>query len=200
MMEPQNHFSVQLFGRYFATLSVLPYLLLTVVLFFIACFFLVMILVQDIQAVFEIVLMPFILGLALMSPFLLIFLFMIRWHGKRRLDLDNQGITMVLPNEKSVFIPWEYLLAVELRFSKPKLVQCTLISPALRFSFSNLEYNLDSRLPLKDVFVRGFEVVKLREFLYHLHRKAPNLTWRISESFKEKYQIYYPPYDLEKLK
>ena len=125
---------------------------------------------------------------------------MIRWHGKRRLDLDNQGITMVLPNERAIFVPWEYLVAVELRFTKPRIVQCTLVSPVLRFSFSNLEFNLDGRLPLKQVFEQGFRVEKMRELLYHLHRMAPHLSWRTGESFKEKFKIYYPPYDLEKLK
>lgn len=199
-MDAERHFSIQLFGRYFAVLTVLPYMFLALVFFFFACFFLVLIMFQDIHTVFDILLLPSILSAAMMIPFLTVFLFMIRWHGKRRIDLDNTGITMVLPNQKSVFVPWGFLRAVELRYSKPNTVQCTLISPALKFSFSNLELNLESRVPLNRVFEDGFTVDKLREFLFYLHRMAPHLSWRMGESFREKYKIVYPPYDLEKMK
>ncbi len=199
-MEAERHFTLQLFGRYYAVLTVLPYVLLALIFFFLSCFFLVLIMFQNIHTVFEILLLPSILSAAMMIPFLTVFLFMIRWHGKRRIDVDNTGITMVLPNQKSVFVPWGFLRAVELRYSKPNLVQCTLISPALRFSFSNLELNLKSRVPLDRVYDEGFTVEKLREFLFYLHRMAPHLSWRMGESFKDKYKIVYPPYDLEKMK
>ena len=199
MKEPVPGYTVYLLGRYYATLSVLPYLLATVIFFFIACFFLVSILFQDMRVVFDILLLPFLLGMAIMMPFTLIFLFMIRWHGKRRLEMDPNGMTLVLPNDKQVFIPWDYLIAVELRFSKPRLIQCTLVTPGLRFSFNNLEINLDGRRPLKLVYEEGFGVEKLREFLYYLHRVAPHMSWRMSQSFRDQYRIHHPPYDLEKL-
>ena len=191
--------TVVLSGRYNAVLSVLPYILLTLVFFFIACFFLVLILFQDVHTVFEILLLPFVLGMAMLIPFLGVFLFMIRWHGKRRMELDNSGATLIFPKGKSVYVPWEFMIAVELRYSKPNLIHCTLVSPAMRFSFSNLEVNLEHRVPLNRVFMDGFDVVKLRDFLYYLHRKAPQISWRMGESFKERYKIKHPPYDLEKL-
>jgi len=192
-------FSVYLFGRYFAILSILPYLLLTIVLFFIASFLLAIVLANDMLAAFKLVLMPFMLGGALMALFLIVFLVMIRWHGKRRLDVDENGIAVVLPNEASVLVPWEFLVAVELRFAKPKLVQCTLISPRIRFTFSNLEFNLEERQPIKRLFENAFALDKTREFLYYLHRKAPHLSWRVSESFRDRFKVAYPPYDLEKM-
>lgn len=199
IVKDESAFTVNLLGRYYSVLSVLPYILLTLVFFFIACFFFVMIITPNVYEVFEILLLPFLLGMAMFLPFSVVFIFMIRWHGKRRLEFDNSGVTMVLPNEKSVFVPWEYLIAVELRFAKPNLVQCTLISSAMKFSFSNLEINLQERVPLKSVFAEGFGVEKLRELLYYLHRKAPQMSWRMGDSFKQKYNVLHPPYDLERM-
>ena len=199
MIDPQKSHVLTLAGRYFAVLSVLPYVLLIFVIFFMASLVLVSLWVQNIYAILEILMLPSLLGSAMLLPFLAVFILMMRWHGKRRLELDNSGLTMVLPNEKSVFIPWDFLRAVELRFARPNIVQCTLVSPALRFTFTNLELNLEHRLPLKNVFKEGFDVVKLREFLYYLHRKAPHLSWRMGASFKTKYNVAHPPYDLEKL-
>jgi hypothetical protein len=200
VIDTEKSFTLHLAGRYYAVLSVLPYIFLIFVVFFLASLVLVSLWVQNVFDILEILMLPTILGSAMLLPFLGVFLFMIRWHGKRRLDLDNTGVTMVLPNEKKVFIPWEFLGAVELRFARPNTVQCTLVSPAIRFTFTNLELNLEQRLPLRNVFTDGFDVVKLREFLYYLHRKAPHLSWRMGESFKDKFKIHYPPYDLEKLK
>lgn len=191
---------VYLFGRYFAILSVLPYLIFAVVLFFGAAFVGVLLLFRNPRESIEIVLLPFMLSAALGMPFLAAFVFMIRWHGKRRIELDNEGLTMVLPGEKQVYVPWEFLLAVELRFQKPRMVVCTLISGAIKFSFSTLEINLDRRVSLRNVYSAGFEMDKMREFLYYLHRKNRHLSWRISPEFKEQFNIHYPPYDLEKLK
>ncbi len=193
-------FSVYLFGRYFAILSVLPYFLLVIVLFFVASFFLAMILAGGALESFKLVLMPFMLGGALTAPFLAIFLIMIRWHGKRRLDVDANGVTMVMPNGSSVYVPWEFLAAVELRFTKPKMVHCTLISPRIRFSFSNLEFNLEQRQPINQLFPKAFDLDKTRGFLYYLHRKAPHLSWRLTEAFRERFKVHYPPYDLEKMR
>ena len=200
MSQPEKEITVYLFGRYYATLSVLPYLLLAVLLFFIACFVFLMIILEDAMESFRYVMMPFMLGSVLLAPFLIFFLLIIRWHGKRRLDMDDNGITVVQPNDREVFIPWEYLVAVELRFAMPRLVQCTLVSPAIRFSFSNLEFNLSARQPINLLYEKGFEMEKMRDFLYYLHKKAPHLSWRLAESFKEQFNLRYPPYDLEKLK
>ena len=193
-------FTIKLGGRYNALLSILPYLIVAVVFFFAAAFLFVWLILKDGTQSFQIVFLPFMMGSALLLPLAAVFILMIRWHGKRRIEADPEGITMVLPNEKSVYVPWEYLVAVELRFSKPRLVQVTLVSAALRFSFSTVEFNLQKRLPLKQVFVRGFELDKIREFLYYLHRAAPKLSWRMSQPFKDQFSVFYPPYDLEKLK
>lgn len=195
-----DNMAVPLLGRYYAILSVLPYLILGLVAFFGIAFIGVQLLFNDVSTSFEIVLLPFLLSTALGMPFLVIFLYMIRWHGKRRMIFDNTGLTMVLPGEKQVFVPWEFLLAVELRFQTPRMVVCTLVSGAIRFTFSTLELNLEGRVGLKNVYSAGFEMDKMRELLYYLHRKNRNLSWRITPDFKEQFNIKYPPYDLEKLK
>lgn len=187
-------------GRYHAMLSILPFVVLAIIVFFLVAFGFVLVIIKDPMESFKIVLMPFMMGMVVMTPLAMIFMFMIRWHGKRRIEMDEEGITMVLPGERSVYVPWEYLVAVEMRFTKPRLVNITLVSAALRFSFSTVEINLEGRKPLKQVFQSGFELDKIREVLYYLHRKAPHLSWRMSQNFKEQFNIFYPPYDLEKLK
>ena len=200
MTEPEKSFSLHLFGRYYAALSILPYFLAALVLFFLVCLIFVTFLFQDGMVGFRIVLVPCLLGSALLAPFLAFSFFIIRWHGKRRIELDNSGITMVFPNGKSAFVPWEFLLAVELRFSSPRLVNCTLVAAAVRFSFNNLEINLEERVPFNQVFEKGFGLEKTRNFLYYLQRRVPHLTWRTSTPFQERFKIFNPPYDLEKLK
>lgn len=196
----EPNLTVNLTGRYYAMLSVLPYLLLGILAFFTAAFVAILLLVRNPSASFEIVLMPFLVGSAVAVPFLTAFMFMIRWHGKRRLELDQEGITLVLPGERQVYVPYAFLLAVELRFTLPKLVVCTLVSGALRFSFTTLELNLSERASIKKVFLEGFALEKMREFLYHLHKRNSTLAWRITPEFKKQFNVSYPPYDLEKMK
>ncbi|CAM2067023.1 hypothetical protein SCOR_16720 [Sulfidibacter corallicola] len=197
---PYDTFSIYLHGRYYATLSMLPWLVLMMLLFFGAAFLLVMMFLQDPFQSFRITLMPLLMGVAVLSPLLVIILFMIRWHGKRRLDFTEEGVSLVAPNGRAIFVPWQHLHAVELRFNMPKLVTCTLVTPITNFSFTNLEFNLEGRVPLDKISEKGFDLVKLRDFLYYLHRVAPKLQWRLGESFQQRFKVYYPPYDLEKMK
>lgn len=192
--------SVSLLGRYYALTSILPYIIVSMLVFFGLAFVAVLLLLHDSKEAFQAVIVPFLLSTAIGVPFLVASLYMLHWHGKRRLDFDEQGVTMVLPGEKQVYVPWEFLFAVELRFQKPRLVVCTLVTGAMRFTFSNLELNLEHRHTLKNVYALGFEMDKLRELLYHLHRMNRNLSWRTTPEFKQQFNILYPPYDLEKLK
>ncbi|CAM2007445.1 hypothetical protein [Acanthopleuribacter pedis] len=198
--EPEQTYSVYLQGRYFATLSMLPYVLLILVVFFIAAFLFTLAFLQDGAESFRITLMPFLLGTAVLSPVGLVILFMIRWHGRRRVDLTEGGMSLVTPNGQELFVPWQHLHAVELRFNPPRVVTCTLVTPITSFTFTNLELNLASRLPLAEVYQKGFELATLRDFLYYLYRRAPQAQWRLGESFQERFKVYYPPYDLEKMK
>lgn len=193
-------FTIHLFGRYFATLSIMPWVFALVLAFFAVAYVFTWIILRNPVETFQVVLVPVILGSLLLLPFVVAGIFMIRWHGKRRMEMDEQGITLVLPGEKSVYVPWEYLLAVELRFRAPKLVVCTLVSRALRFNFSTLEINLHQRVAMRDVFEKGFDLDKMRHLLYYLHRQNPNLVWKTTPEFKEQFKVFYPPYDLEKLK
>lgn len=195
-----DNLNVALYGRFYAFMSMLPYMVLVALFFFAACFVLVWTLIGDLGESFQIVIVPFLLAGGLLTPFVLVVLYMLRWHGRRRLELDQTGVTMVLPNKRAIFVPWEFLVAVELRFSKPRLVQVTLISAAMRFSFSTLEINLDGWTPLNEIFKQGFALDQVREFLYYLHHKAPQLSWRLTQGFKDQFNIHHPPYDLEKLK
>ncbi len=198
--DPAENYSVYLQGRYFATLSMLPYVLLMLVLFFITSFLFALLFLQDGPTSFRITLMPFMLGTAVLSPVGLVILFMIRWHGRRRVDLTDGGMSLVTPNGSELFVPWQHLHAIELRFNKPKVVTCTLVTPIINFSFTNLELNLESRLPAAEIYQKGFDLATLRDFLYYLYRKAPQAQWRLGESFQDRFKIFYPPYDLEKMK
>ncbi|MDJ0836807.1 MAG: hypothetical protein QNK37_09840 [Acidobacteriota bacterium] len=199
MTDLKDNFTVPLFGRYYAFISMLPYLVLLGLFLFTACFFAVWGLVDEVKEIFEIVILPFVLAGAIMIPFLFVIIYILRWHGKRRVECDGEGLTMVLPNKHSVFVPWPFLRAVELRFTKPRQVTITLISAAIRFSFSTLEMNLTGREALKEVYRKGFALDELRGFLYHLHIKAPHLSWRMTQAFKDQFNISHPPYELEKL-
>lgn len=199
----KNHgdsFTLYLYGRYFAFVSMLPYLVLISLFFFGACFFAVWPIAGSLEESFEIVIIPFLLAAMVIIPFLFVFLFILRWHGKRRIEGDGEGVTMVLPNHTSVFVPWSFLLAVELRFAKPRWVTVTLVSSAMRFTFSNLEVNLGRRVPLRQIYVTGFDLETIRDFLYHIHGRAPQLSWRMSQSFKDQFGITHPPLELEKMK
>lgn len=192
--------TVRLFGRFWAIISMLPALALVCLFVFVLTFLAVWTVMGDFSESFLLVLAPFGLASAVLLPFLVVFLYVLRWHGRRRLEMDEEGVTMVLPNERSVFVPWEFLLAVELRFNKPRLVSVTLVSSALRFSFSTLELNLNGVVAFPRIFKKGFELNELRELLYHLHQKSPRLSWRMGQSFKDQFLMSRPPYDLEKLR
>jgi len=192
--------TLYLFGRYFAFLSMLPYMIGVALFFFALCFFAVWPIAGSLQESFQIVIVPFILASAVIIPFLFLFLYILRWHGKRKVVCDLEGVTMILPNKTSVFVPWAFLLAVELRYAKPRWVTVTLVSSAMRFSFSNLEMNLDGRVPIREIYKQGFDLERARELLYHIHRHAPRVAWRMSQSFKDHFNVMHPPYELDKLR
>lgn len=199
-MEEQEPFTIYLTGRYYAALTMLPMLVVFVVLFFLAAFFLAWIIFADAAKAGSIILLPFVLGSVMLAPVVACMIFIIKWHAKRHIDCESDGITMMNPKGRGVFVPWDQVYAVELRYSKPNTLHCTLVTPHLRFTFSNIEMNLQRPCRIQDLPTQGFAVEKFREFLYYLKKKSPNLKWRMGQSFKSKYKIHYPPYDLEKLK
>lgn len=193
-------FSVSLRGRYFATLAMLPYMALTMLFFVAMSWVFSSIILGDFAEAFMVVLMPVFWGVTLLVPIGIFFILLIRWHGKRRIDVTEGGFTIVAPNGHEVPIPWMHLNAVEMRFSKPRLVQCTLVTPVIKFSFSNLEFNLEARPPIKELYAEGFDLERMRQFLYYINRKAPDAHWKMSPAFAEQFRVHFLPYDLEKMK
>lgn len=192
-------FSVNLRGRYFATLTMMPYIALAMLFFVFMIWILAAIILGSVGEGLVVVLMPVIWGSTILIPFVVFILAILRWHGKRRIDVTPEAFTIVAPNGHEVPIPWMHLNAVELRFNKPRLVQCTLVTPILKFTFSNLEFNLESRPAISRLFIDGFDLERFRQFLYYVSRKAPDAHWKMSEDFAKQFKVNFLPYDLEKM-
>jgi hypothetical protein len=193
-------FSVNLRGRYFATLAMLPYMAIAMLFFVLMGWAFSTIVMGSVSEGFSIVLEPVFWGITLLVPIGVFLLFLIRWHSQRRIDVTEESFTIVAPNGHEVCIPWMHLNAVELRYTQPRLVQCTLVTPVIKFSFSNLEFNLEQRPRIKRLYIDGFDLERFREFLYYINRKAPNAHWKMSDDFAEQFRVHFLPYDLEKMK
>lgn len=196
----QTRNRISLAGRYFAALSMLPYILLAVAGFFLLAFILVALIIQDPEKSFFVVFTPFVLGCILMAPMFLFFLFLMKWHGRRTMDVLPEGILVVNPRGSTLFLRWDHLVAVELRFAMPRIVSCSLLTPSIRFSFTNLEINLTRRGHLRYVFEEGFRLDRMRQLLQFFHLGAPHMEWRVSQGFQDRFRVFYPPYDLENMK
>lgn len=193
-------FSVSLRGRYFATLAMIPYIGLGLLFFVLVGWAFSSIMLSSVSEGFTVVLMPLLWALTLLVPVAMFLILLIRWHSKRRIDVTDTEFTIVAPNGHELPIPWMHLNAVELRFTKPRLVQCTLVTPVIKFSFSNLEFNLEARPPINRLYADGFDLERLRQFLYYISRKAPDAHWKMSNTFAQEFRVHFLPYDLEKMK
>ena len=191
--------TIHLAGRYWAFMSVFPLFLFGFVLFFAAAFFAVSLVMGEPLDAFDIILAPFATAALCLGLLLGTTLWILRWHGRRSLEILETGMLYTQGKREPVFVRWTDLNAVELRYAKPNIIHCTLKTPFWEFSFSNLDLNLVRRVPFSQVFEEGFRVDRVRQFLFLLKKMAPQLEWRLGTSFQSRYQIFYPPYDLERL-
>ncbi|PIE02392.1 MAG: hypothetical protein CSA81_07730 [Acidobacteria bacterium] len=199
-MEQTADLKLKLSGRFYSALSFVPVLLGGAVLFYVLTSMLVFLVLQDLMLSFDVVFLPFMLAFFFAVPLYLGFLFILKWQANRYLRITQAGLTFVNTNKRETFSSWDQLQAVELRFARPRTVQCTMVFTNITINFTNLEINLDTPVQLPTVFKRGFEYDKMRDFLLLVDNMSPKCSWKMSNSFKVQFGINFPPYDLEKLK
>jgi len=195
----QASFAVQLAGRYWAMLSMLPLFLTGLIGLYLAALLLVSWLLASAEEAFFVTLAPFLSGIVFLVLMLGTALWILRMHGRRTLEILPEGILLTVHNLEPVFVRWTDLRVVELRYARPSIVQCTLRTPFWEVAFSNLDLNLVGRVAFTQVFAQGFRVDRMRQFLQLLNKMSPRLEWRMGASFQLRYQILSPPYDLEHL-
>jgi hypothetical protein len=190
-------FEVQLAGRYWAMLSMLPLFLAGIIGLYLAVLLLVSWLLGSAAESFFVILLPFLSGVIFLSMMLGTALWILHWHGRRTMEILPEGILLTVHGREPVFVRWADLRVVELRYARPSVVHCTLRTPFWELSFSNLDLNLVGRVAFTQVFAQGFRVDRMRQFLQLLNKMSPRLEWRMGASFQLRYQILSPPYDLE---
>ena len=202
-MMPENTlpptFKVKLSGRFWALLSVFPVFLFGFILLMASAFMMSWLVLKDGIEAFELMMAPFLSGIVFLIILFALGLWLMRWYGKKTLEILPEGMLLTTGEKEPVFVRWTDLAAVELRFNPPNLVQCSLKTPFWEFGFSNLDLNLVGRVPFHLVYKEGFRIDRMRQFLLLLKKVSPQLQWRLAKSFQDRYHIYYPPYDLERM-
>jgi hypothetical protein len=199
-MQSTSTLTVRLAGRYYAAFSLIPYLLGLGFLLFCLVGFGVFLILQDPLTTFEIVALPLFLFFFFCGTLFVSFLLILRWHSKRYLEISQGGIRFVHLNQKEIQFPWSHLLSVEMRFARPRTVQCTLIFPQYRFSFTNLEINLEQVSWLGGMFHQGFRYDKMRDFLMLLDNMNSKIIWKMSPSFQAQFSIRFLPEELSRMR
>ena len=199
MMEKTTDLRINLAGRFYAALSFIPVLLGGAALFYLVTSLAVFMVLRDLMLSFEVVWLPFLLAFVFSVPLYLGFLFILKWQANRYIRITETGIFFVNTNKKETFSNWRELQVIELRYAKPRTIQCKLIFNQISISFTNLEINLIGGVQLPTVFKKGFEYKKMKDFLLVVDNMCPRCTWKMSKSFQTHFGIHFPPYDLEKL-